>query len=374
MNARLHSNLTTPLVLLGGLTPNAFMQRHWHKKPLLIRQAIPNMQPLVPREQLFSWAADEAVESRLVQLKKGNWSFDKGPFDKLPPLKRPDWTLLVQSVDNLHDGLRGLLDQFRFIPDARLDDVMISYASQGGGVGPHFDSYDVFLLQTSGRRRWRIGRQKDLSLREDMPLKILANFAPEQTFDLEPGDMLYLPPRYAHEGVALDGDCQTYSIGFRASSAGELATQLMQRMADEVDLPALYTDKTQPATAQPALIPAALTAYAKAALHKALADEEMLEQMLGEHLTEPGANAWFEAAKVPKLLGAIKLHRRSRMAYDAKYVYLNGESWRTAGADARLLHKLADARMLNAADLIASSDDMTATLREWMAQGWLCVA
>jgi 50S ribosomal protein L16 3-hydroxylase len=310
----------------------------------------------------------EAVESRLVEHKSGAWKFKHGPIVKPPPLKRPDWTLLVQGVDLHHDGVHELLQQFRFVPDARLDDLMISYASAGGGVGPHFDSYDVFLLQASGRRRWRIGAQKDLSLRDDVPLKILANFTPTQEFDLEPGD---LPPRYAHDGVALDNDCQTYSIGFRAPSAEELARALLQRVADEIEAPALYTDRTQTATAQPGEIPAALSDFAAQAVTKALADKTLMQQILGEYLTEPKDNVWFNAGTVPKKYKTVKLDRRSRMMYDAKHVYLNGDSWKVAGKDGTLLRKLADTRMLGAADLIAASAQLQRAIGQFMAQGWL---
>ena len=226
-----------PLRLLGGLSPQAFMKRHWQKKPLLIRQAIPGFQPLLDRAALFELASRDGVESRLIarERKRGKaaWRFRHGPFARraLPPLKQPDWSLLVQGVDLHVDAVHALMNQFRFVPDGRLDDLMISYASDGGGVGPHFDSYDVFLLQAQGRRRWQIGRQRDLTLRDDVPLKILANFVAEQEFVLGPGDMLYLPPRYAHDGVAVGADCMTYSIGFRSPQKGELARELLQRLA-----------------------------------------------------------------------------------------------------------------------------------------------
>src|SRR5205823_11365489 len=135
----------------------------------------------------------------------GRWQFRRGPFARraLPALSQPRWTLLVQGLDLHDDRAHALMQRFGFVPQARLDDLMASYATDGGGVGPHFDSYDVFLLQAQGRRRWSIGRQRDLRLQPDVPLKILAQFEPEQTFILEPGDMLYLPPRYAHDGVAV---------------------------------------------------------------------------------------------------------------------------------------------------------------------------
>jgi 50S ribosomal protein L16 3-hydroxylase len=368
-------NVKTPIALLGGISPELFMQKYWQKKPLIIRAAVPGLQPLVPRDALFAFAADEAVESRLVERKKDKWSFKQGPFDATPPLKRADWTLLVQGVDLHHDGVHDLLQQFRFVPDARLDDLMISYATQGGGVGPHFDSYDVFLLQASGRRRWRIGAQKDLSLRGDVPLKILAHFTPTQEFDLGPGDMLYLPPRYAHDGVALDNDCQTYSIGFRAPSTEELARELMHRVADEIENEALYTDRAQSATAQPGEIPPELQSFATQAVAKALADPTLMQQILGEYLTEPKNNVWFDAAekkgKAPKKYQALRLDRRSRMMYDAKHVYLNGDSWKVAGKDAKLLRKLADARRLDAQDLAALSPALGKALGQFIEQGWL---
>jgi 50S ribosomal protein L16 3-hydroxylase len=365
-------NVQTPLALLGGISPELFMAKFWQKKPLVIRAAVPGMQPLVARDALFEMAANEAVESRLVECKKGEWSFNHGPIAATPPLKRKDWTLLVQGVDLHHDSVHDLLQQFRFVPDARLDDLMISYATQGGGVGPHFDSYDVFLLQASGRRRWRIGAQKDLSLRDDVPLKILANFKPTQEFDLEPGDMLYLPPRYAHDGVALDNDCQTYSIGFRAPSTEELARELMHRVADEIEDESLYADRTQAATAQPGAIPPELQNFAAQALSKALADGTLVQQILGEYLTEPKHNVWFDALDKPaKKFKAIRLDRRSRMMYDASHVYLNGDSWKVAGKDAKLLRKLADERKLSAADLVAVSAELTEALGQFMEQGWL---
>ena len=183
----------------------------------------------------------------------------RGPFKRkaIPKLSERDWTLLVQGVDLHDDRVSALMQQFRFVPDARIDDVMISYASDGGGVGPHFDSYDVFLLQAYGQRRWRIGKQKDLSLKPDLPLKILANFQPEHDWVLNPGDMLYLPPRYAHDGVAI-GECMTYSIGFRVPQMGDLARELLVRMSEEAEDAVgtnLYQDADQPAVKQAAAIP-----------------------------------------------------------------------------------------------------------------------
>ena len=175
-------NITQPLALLGNISPQTFMKRYWQKKPLLIRQAIPNFKPLLGRAALFDLACGDDAQCRLITQNpaaKVEWQLKPGPFTRraLPALKQPGWTLLVQGVDLHHDAVRALMDQFRFIPDARLDDVMISFATEGGGVGPHFDSYDVFLLQAQGRRQWQISAQKDLTLQVDVPLKILATLS-----------------------------------------------------------------------------------------------------------------------------------------------------------------------------------------------------
>jgi 50S ribosomal protein L16 3-hydroxylase len=290
-------------------------------------------------------------------------------------LSRSGWTLLVQGVDQQVEAVHQLMQQFRFAPDARLDDVMISYASDGGGVGPHFDSYDVFLLQVSGRRRWRIGPQKKKqALREGVPLKILATFEPEEEWILEPGDMLYLPPRYAHDGVAVGGDCMTYSIGFRAPRSDELARELLTRLADEASDEvgdAMYRDGTQPAVEQPAAIPAALPAFAQAALQKALSNPALLGCLLGEWLTEPKASVWFDAGEVPAALGAIRLDRRTRMMYDDEHVYINGEAFAAEGPDADLMHQLANRRELDAAGVRRCTAGARQLLLDWVSAGWV---
>ena len=367
-------DIQQPLPLLGGLTPAQFMRRHWQKKPLLVRQAIPQFAPPVLRSDLFALAADEGVESRLVQLVKGAWKLRHGPFTRraLPALQQPDWTLLVQGVDLHNDAVHALMQQFRFVPEARLDDLMISYASNGGGVGPHFDSYDVFLLQAHGRRRWRIGRQKDLSLRAGIPLKVLAHFEPEEEFVLEPGDMLYLPPRYAHDGIA-EGECMTYSIGFRAPARAEIAQELLVRLAEdaaEEDAPLLYRDAGQDAVAQPAAIPAGLQDFARDALSRALAQPLVLERALGEYLTEPKASVWFEPGDAGVMLEGVRLDRKSRMMYDAQHIFINGESYRAAGRDATLMRRLANDRQLTSRDLARASDDALELLSSWCDAGW----
>ncbi len=373
-------NVTEPLTLLGGISPERFMKRYWHKKPLLVRQAVPQVKPVLGRAELFELAAQEGVQSRLVVQDGGNWRLKHGPFQRraLPPLKQPGWTLLVQGVDLHQELAHALVQAFRFVPDCRLDDLMISFATDGGGVGPHFDSYDVFLLQVQGRRRWRIGRQKDLSLKADVPLKILTDFAPEQEFLLEAGDMLYLPPRYAHDGVAV-GECMTCSIGFRAPQQGELARELLQRLADDAPETvgdALYRDPRQPATLRPAEIPVAVQTFAREAILRVLQDPLALARTLGELLTEPKSEVWFERAGAANSVpaGPLRLDRRTKMMFDAKHVFINGEAFRAGGKDATLIRLLADQRSLNSAQVGALSAGAQALLQQWMEAGWVHAA
>ena len=369
-------NTEIPLTLLGGLSPSQFMKRHWQKKPLLVRNAIPGFVPCVGRADLVALAGQEGVESRLIVDSPKGWKMKHGPFTKrsLPPFSQEKWTFLVQGVDLHHDGVHALLQQFRFVPDARLDDVMVSYATDGGGVGPHFDSYDVFLLQAHGQRRWRIGRNKDLTLQSGVPLKILQNFEAEEEFVLNPGDMLYLPPKYAHDGVAV-GECMTWSVGFRAPQEGELARELLMGLADEAFEglgSALYRDPKQLAVVNPAAIPPSLAVFARQVIDKALQNPRLLDSLLGESLTEPKAQVWFESTEVvADLSGGAQLDRRTKMMYDDQHVFINGESFKVGGKDAAVLRLLADDRCISGAQVKRLSVDAQAALIDWASEGWL---
>lgn len=366
-----------PLALLAGLSPDQFMKRHWHKKPLLIRQGLPDFQPLLDRKSLLDMAAQEGVESRLVVRKPQGWTLKHGPFLRtaLPPFKQKAWTLLVQGMDLHDEAVHQWMQQFRFIPDARLDDVMISFATDGGGVGPHFDSYDVFLVQAHGQRRWRIGRQKDFQLQDGVPLKILANFEPEAEYILNPGDILYLPPLYAHDGDAV-GECMTYSVGFRAPRQGELARELLMGVAEEAmesGLDAVYRDPAQTAVSHAAALPAALQQFAREAIQQALKDPHLLDCLLGEYLTEPKAQVWFDNGEPfePHWPQAVVLDRRTRMLHDAHHVFINGESFKASGRDARWMKQLANERHLDARSVAQFSSDALELLTDWCDAGWV---
>ena len=370
------------LPLLGGLSPDQFMKRHWQKKPLLIRQAVPNMKPLIERAELLSMLENEEVESRQIVRKGAKWTLKKGPMARksLPSFKTPDWTVLIQGVDLHHDAVHALLQQFRFVPDARLDDLMISFATDGGGVGPHFDSYDVFLLQAQGQRKWRIGRQKNFELQEGVPLKILKDFKPEAEFVLNPGDMLYLPPGYAHDGVAI-GECMTYSVGFRVPRSAELASDLLMGLSEELaedsgsanDL--LYQDPNQSPAIQDASIPLGMQQFAAKAVAKALKDPQLLNCLLGESLTAPKANVWFDTPDQDDLPNFVwpkdvQLDRRTKMLFDAKHIFINGESFKAAGQDAKLLRKLANDKFLPSAHAAQLSENAAELIQAWWEEGW----
>ncbi len=364
--------IALPTPMLAGLSPAQFMRKHWQKKPLLVRQAFAGIQPPASLKELAALAARDDVESRLVTAFDGNWKLKHGPIARLPAMNKPGWTLLVQGLDQQLPAARALLDRFRFVPDARLDDLMLSVASDGGGVGPHFDSYDVFLIQLAGQRRWRIGAQRDAVLRDDVPLKVIANFKPEQEFVLEPGDMLYLPPGWAHDGVAVGTGCMTGSVGFRASTAEGLAAELLPRLLDEIDEAGkLYADPRQEAVTEPGRLPAALLDFARRAVETAVQRPQALERALGEALTEPKANVWFEPGEPLPAGQGVELDRRSRMLYDAAHIFLNGESFRAGGRDAALMRGLADNRRLSAGEVARLSPDARELLDQWTEDGWL---
>ncbi len=388
-------NLDEALPLLGGLSPAAFMRRHWQKKPLLVRQAWPGVVPPLARPALFALAGEDGVESRLVERRgagtqAADWRVRQGPFARraLPPTTRAGWTLLVQGLDLHVPAARQMLEAFRFVPDARLDDLMVSWASDGGGVGPHLDAYDVFLLQVQGRRRWRIGPLRagqDDGFVPGAPLKLLQRFEPEHEWVLEPGDLLYLPPRWGHDGDAVGSDCMTCSVGFRAPSEHELAADLVARLADEV-AEALadergasaepggrrYRDPRQAATATPAALPPALAEFARQAVERAINDDpRWLARALGESLSEPKPGVWFAAAGTAASAGDVRLDRRTRMLYDEHHIFINGQAFEASGRDATLMRQLADQRTLGTAERRRLGAGAQALLAQWLADGWV---
>ncbi|WP_411388991.1 JmjC domain-containing protein [Pseudomonas sp. MPB23] len=284
-------NPDIPLQLLGGITAREFLRDYWQKKPLLIRQAIPDFESPIDADELAGLALEEEVESRLV-IEHGErpWELRRGPFteDTFSTLPEREWTLLVQAVDQFVPEVAELLEQFRFLPSWRIDDVMISFAAPGGSVGPHFDNYDVFLLQAHGKRNWKIGQMcsSESPMLQHADLRILAEFEESAEWVLEPGDMLYLPPRLAHFGIAED-DCMTYSVGFRAPSAAEVLTHFTDFLAQYLTDEERYTDADAQPVSDPHQIQSDALDRLKSLLAEHMSDERMLLTWFGQFMTEP---------------------------------------------------------------------------------------
>ena len=366
--------------LLGGLTPAAFVARHWHKSPLLVRDAMAQSEEVVSRDELVDLAARDDVASRLIRRSADGYTLEHGPFrrGRLARLPRRDVTLLVQGV-NLHSrAADALLRRFAFIPHARLDDLMVSYAAPGGGVGPHVDSYDVFLLQATGRRRWRYGRQDDLSLREGLPLKILQTFDPSDDATLRPGDMLYLPPHIAHDGIAVD-ECMTCSIGFRAPLYQEVVEACLDDLRDTLVVEGRYADPDLRATKRPGRIDASMQRRLVAAIDRVRIDGAATKRFVGRFLTEPKPDVVFTPPPRPSrgrfaragARGGIRLDPRTLLLYDATHFYLNGVDATLADAHRSAVQQLADSRMLSARTFVALPPATIDVLYDWYRHGYL---
>src|SRR5688500_16585859 len=369
--------------VLAGLTRAQFMRRHWQKKPLLAREAFPeyaaDRTDVLSRETLFELAMQDNVESRIVVRRGARWDVRHGPFQRsdfarLPPR---NWTLLVQGVDQSSWQAARLMREFAFVPYARLDDVMASYAAPGGGVGPHFDSYDVFLLQGGGERRWQVSRQRDLELQPNAPVKILQRFVAEDEWIVRPGDLLYLPPQCAHHGVAID-ECITYSIGFRAPAADELASRFLEYLQDNVELEGRYADPDLATTRTPGRLPDTMVSRAAAVLERVRWNRADVERFMGSYLSEPKPNVVFEPPRRPlshamfarrAQARGLRLALPTRMLVSGSDAYINGERHRGSRNAGKLFARLADAREI--APPFVADDFGMARLYEWYLAGYI---
>jgi 50S ribosomal protein L16 3-hydroxylase len=336
----------------------AFMRRHWQREPLVVRGAFARFRdPLSPREVLALARSPRAL-SRLVRRRGASWSLEHGPLSstKLKQLPRRGWTVLVQDTNHFSPRAGGLLSAFDFIPHARIDDVMVSYAVPGGGVGPHVDSYDVFLVQGRGERRWQISRQADQAFVPGLELRILERFRPEREFVLAPGDMLYLPPGVAHCGVA-ETECLTWSIGFRAAADDEIVTAFLDFLRDREWPGGRFTDAGAPPAPHPGEIPARLLAHIERTVRRIDWSARDVREFAGMHLSQPRAHVFFTPPRRPLGLAAFRarsrrsglaLDPRSRLLFSGAMFFLNGERLDVPPAAGRLLRRLADERRLDA--------------------------
>lgn len=365
-------NPDTPLQLLGGITAREFMRDYWQKKPLLVRQAIPGFESPISPDELAGLALEEEIESRLV-IEHGErpWELRRGPFaeDAFAELPERDWTLLVQAVDQFVPEVAELLEQFKFLPKWRIDDVMISFAAPGGGVGPHFDNYDVFLLQGHGKRLWQVGQMcnSDSPLLPHADLRILAEFVKTEEWVLEPGDMLYLPPLLAHCGTAED-DCMTYSVGFRAPSAAEVLTHFTDFLGQFLPDEERYSDADAQPTDDPTQIQRDALDRLKALLTEHMSDERLLMTWFGQFMTEP---------KYPELIAGIEIDEETFLAglEDGAVLVRNPSArmaWSEVGEDLVLFasgqSRLLPANLRELLKLVCSADALHIdNLGAWLA-------
>jgi 50S ribosomal protein L16 3-hydroxylase len=375
-------HIMTNVTLLGGLSEPAFLRRYWQRQFRLIRGAIPHFPGLLAWPELVRIAGRDDSQSRLIirpSRAAGRWQLEHGPFSARTLRALPDrnWTLLVQGLNHFLPAADTLLRRFSFISHARLDDVMVSYAVRGGGVGPHLDSYDVFLLQGPGRRRWRIGRQADHALVADAPVKLLRNFSPRSEFILDAGDMLYLPPHFAHDGVALE-PCTTYSIGARAPSNHELAQEFLAYLGESLRMEGEYRDPAPSRSRRPAEVPARMLKHAAEVLARIRWSRTDIAAFLGVYLSTPKAQIEFMPPQ-PMLSRArflaaaarrgVQLDPRSLMLSVEPKFFLNGQFIRLGPGEAPLARHLANDRVLPAT--LAVPPGFAARLYDWYRSGFL---
>ena len=367
--------------LLGGLSARDFLRRHWQKRPLLVRRALPGFDGVISRSALYALAARADVESRLVDRVKDRtgrgdvrWRVRHGPFARasLSRAGARGWTLLVNGVNHHNAQAEQLLRRFAFVPQARLDDVMVSYATPGGGVGPHFDSYDVFLVQGQGRRLWRLARRRRFDLVQGAPLKLIAGFRAEQEVLLEPGDLLYLPPGWGHDGVALDA-CFTCSIGFRAPRGTELAAAFLDYLHERGLPEAVYRDPGLRPAARPAQIGREMMAFAENHMARIRWNRGDIENFLGRFLSTPKPSTVFSPSKrffPGKLAGKmVKLHPKTQMLYRGARYFINGEVLVPRPAQRPALATLADRRC--AAGRTLARAGLERLILDWRRAGFL---
>ncbi|MCU1276491.1 MAG: cupin protein [bacterium] len=376
--------------VLGEVSPASFLRDHWQKRPLVVRQAVPGFAGLLDRDALFALATRGDATSRLVlqhPRRRSRWERHDGPFGGLDidMLPKSHWTLLVHGIESLIPGGWELLRAFSFIPYARIDDLMVSYAADGGSVGPHDDRYDVFLLQGPGRRRWQVMHGGDRAVDPDAAIRVLANFVADEEWLLEPGDMLYLPPGVAHWGVA-EGPCFTYSIGFLAPSHEALIQNFLgylgQALAPGIDPDALFTDPSLSLQKDPLALNDAMVNEVASIVATIRWDAPMVDEFLGRFLTGPKPHVVFTPPRRPlsadafarrlRGRGRLTLALASRGLVRGDLLFFNGEAHRASRATQRLFEELVLTRSLA---LPRTLDARTlALLHAWYAAGYLQLA
>ncbi|WP_036566579.1 cupin domain-containing protein [Oceanospirillum beijerinckii] len=384
--------LQLPECLLGQISYEEFLRDYWQKKPLFIKNAIPDFESPIDEHELAGMALEEQVESRLV-MEKGpngeNWHLENGPFEesRFSTLPETHWTLLVQAVDHYVPEVAALMEAFDFIPSWRVDDIMISFAPKEGSVGPHLDYYDVFLLQAQGTRRWQLGGFADdkTPIVEGVPLRILREFNVEEEFVCEPGDLLYLPPQLAHYGVSQTDDCMTWSVGFRAPSADEIVTSLADFIGETLCEDDRYGDPDLELQSYNSQIGPDAIARVKTLVLEKLNDDEVINAWFGRYMTQPkymdqlipSEEAVSESDLSENMAsGAVlNLTEGSRLAFsdtESGFVlFADGEGYPIEAQDKELIMHLCEQKYLTSHELFSPSEKTMVNLSELINRGTL---
>jgi 50S ribosomal protein L16 3-hydroxylase len=361
------------MVYFQSIDIKTFLSEYWQKKPLVIRQALPDFINPLSADELAGLAMDEDIESRMVfetPQKAPGWQLKRGPFVESDFAKLPQthWTLLVQAVDQVIPEVACLLDHFNFIPQWRVDDIMISYAVKHGSVGPHYDNYDVFLYQASGKRKWSLTTKNcnTTNALKDVDLRIMETFEVEEEHILEPGDMLYLPPHVGHHGLSLDDDCITYSFGYRSYQGQELWDSLGDYLSEQHTVTPLCIDPNWATLKATSAIPPEAWLQAKQLMQQMLEDDRLLQSWFGcfatrldqqaeQHMPFPlEEEDWADvSAFIQALRDSSGLLRDAtcRIAYTDNQLFINGCVWETSGVSPELFQYVANHRELDIAEL-----------------------
>jgi len=354
--------------ILGKISNDVFLKKYWQKKPLLIRDAIKNFKSPITEKDLFRIAQNENAISRLIEFKRGIWQVKYGPFKKLdlPKKINTPWTILVQNMNHHLPFAESFLNLFKFIPYARLDDLMVSFATKKGSVGPHFDSYDVFLFQAKGEREWKISEQKKFSLDKKSAIKIITNFKVKNTWVLKPGDLLYLPPNVGHWGVSQSDDCLTYSIGFRAPGTFEIQSKFLDFIQDNLitNQNDLYKDPNLNLQKNPAEINSNMIKKIQRIVNQLRWNTNSINNFIGQLLTEPIEGAVFETSKsmtaevfIKDLIKKpLKLNPKTRMLFIKNNFFINGELIEADKKSIMYLKQLANDREISIKSTLNKKD------------------
>lgn len=387
---------TLPTLNFTDISRDTFLAEYWQKKPILLKQALPGFVNTLSAEELAGLSLEPEVESRIVLEQPDQtpgWQLKQGPFAETDYANLPSthWTLLVQGVDRLLPEIQNLLDYFDFIPQWRVDDVMISYAALHGSVGPHFDHYDVFLLQAQGQRKWMLTTQDcdEENYLTDVELRVMKQFSIEQAFILEPGDILYLPPHVGHHGVSLSADCMTYSFGYRSYRGTEMLNSFCDYLSEHAEHSALYQDPDWRAMQQTSELPQAAWQQARQLLLSHLEEDTAFKNWFGQFATQLDESAqqrlpeMLEGVSESDFLALLQLHDVllrdpvCKIAYQKAtedsglQLFINGILWQIDGVSEALIKMIANHRSIecqNIQPLMANPYNSRFVTELWMLQ------